>query len=167
MSTTTIAVCPGSYDPVTFGHIDIIERAARIFDEVVVAVAVGSTKKSYMFDSDQRMDMVREACSHVPNARVDGFNSLITDYSRSIGATVLVKGLRAISDFDYEFQMAQINKHLSPDIETVYLAASANFSFISSSGVREIAVWGGNVESWVPANVVEAFARRLAKTDKE
>ena len=123
MSAKRIAVCPGTYDPVTNGHLD--------------------------------------------NIRVEGFNMLVGDFARQCGAAALVKGLRAISDFDYEFQMAQINKRLAPEIETVYLPASAKYSFISSSGVREIAVWGGNVEDWVPANVVAAFAARKVNTDKE
>ena len=167
MSAKRIAVCPGTYDPVTNGHLDIIERAARIFDEVIVAVTIGSTKKTHMFSAEQRMTFVREACSHLDNIRVEGFNMLVGDFARQCGAAALVKGLRAISDFDYEFQMAQINKRLAPEIETVYLPASAKYSFISSSGVREIAVWGGNVEDWVPANVVAAFAARKVNTDKE
>ncbi len=166
MSHHRIAVCPGTYDPVTLGHVDIIERAAKIFDEVIVGVAIGSTKKIHMFSVEERMGFVRDACAHVDNVRVEGFNMLIIEFARQFGAAALVKGLRAISDFDYEFQMAQINKRLAPDIETVYFPASAHFSFISSSGVKEIAVWGGNVEAWVPANVVDAFARRAA-TEKE
>lgn len=162
------AVCPGSYDPVTYGHLDIIERAARIFDEVVVGVVVGSTRKQYMFDADERMGFVRESTAHLDNVRVEGFNMLVTEFARSIGAAALVKGLRAISDFDYEFQMAQINKGLAPEIETVYLPASSKFSFLSSSGVREIAVWGGAVDDWVPPNVAAAFRSRIGTdTEKE
>ena len=161
-----IVVCPGSYDPVTYGHVDIIERAAKLFDEVVVGVVVGSTRKQYMFDADTRMAFVRESTSHLDNVRVEGFNMLVTEFARQIGASALVKGLRAISDFDYEFQMAQMNKGLAPEIETVYLPASAKFSFLSSSGVREIAVWGGAVEDWVPPNVVTAL-RQLAGRDTE
>ena len=161
-----VAVCPGSYDPVTLGHVDIVTRAAGIFDEVVVAVVVGSTRKTYMFDVDERIRLLQESLGHLDNVRVDGFNMLVTEYVRSIGACALVKGLRAISDFDYEFQMAQINKGLAPDIETVYLPASSNYSFLSSSGVREIAAWGGPVDDWVPPAVVEAF-RRVAGTDNE
>jgi pantetheine-phosphate adenylyltransferase len=161
-----VAVCPGSYDPVTYGHLDIIERASGIFDEVVVAVVAGSTRKSYMFEADERIRLLQESVTHLDNVRVDGFNMLITEYVRSIGACALVKGLRAISDFDYEFQMAQINKGLAPEIETVYLPASAKYSFLSSSGVREIAVWGGPVDDWVPPHVVEAF-RRITGTANE
>jgi pantetheine-phosphate adenylyltransferase len=161
MSDRRIAVCPGTYDPVTKGHVDIIERSSRIFDEVIVAVAIGSTRKVHMFNGQERMQMVREACTHLTNIRVEGFNKLIIAFARQFGATALVKGLRAISDFDYEFQMAQINKHLAAEIETVYLPASPQFSFISSSGVREVAAWGGNVEDWVPAHVAEALRQKL------
>lgn len=167
MSTPRIAVCPGTYDPVTNGHVDIIARAAAIFDEVIVGVTIGSTKKTHMFSAEERMTFVREACAHLDNVRVEGFNMLVVEFAREFGACALVKGLRAISDFDYEFQMAQINKGLVPDIETVYLPASAKYSFISSSGVKEIAVWGGSVEGWVPANVIAAFAARRASTEKE
>jgi len=157
-----IAVCPGTYDPVTFGHIDIIERASRLFDEVVVSVTTGSVKKAPLFDADERSELGEASVGHLDNVRVEGFNSLVTEHARSLGATILVKGLRAISDFDYEFQMAQLNRHLAAEIETVYLPASPQFSFISSSGVREVAAWGGSVDDWVPAHVAEALrARRL------
>ena len=160
--THRIAVCPGTYDPVTFGHIDVIERASRLFDEVVVSVTTGSFKKMPMFDADERIAFVEASVAHLPNVRVEGFNTLITEHARSLGASVMVKGLRAISDFDYEFQMAQLNRHLAAEIETVYLPASPQYSFVSSSGVREVAAWGGSVDDWVPAFVAEALrARRL------
>jgi len=161
-----LALCPGSYDPITFGHLDIIERASRLFDEVLVGVVIGSTRKDYMFDTDHRLRLVSDAVAHLDNVRVEGFNMLVTEFARQVGACALVKGLRAISDFDYEFQMAQINKVLAHEIETVYLPASAKYSFISSSGVREIAIWGGSVEDWVPSNVVAAF-RQIAGTHTE
>jgi pantetheine-phosphate adenylyltransferase len=127
---------------------------------------IGSTRKQYMFDADTRVRLVSDAVAHLDNVRVEGFNMLVTEFARQTGACALVKGLRAISDFDYEFQMAQINKVLAHEIETVYLPASAKYSFISSSGVREIAVWGGSVEDWVPPNVVAAF-RQIAGTHTE
>lgn len=161
-----LALCPGSYDPVTYGHLDIIQRISAVFDEVVVGVVMGSTRKRFMFSADDRIAFVRESIAHLDNVRVEGFNMLVTEFARQIGACALVKGLRAISDFDYEFQMAQINKGLAPEIDTVYLPASAKYSFLSSSGVREIAVWGGSVEDWVPPNVVAAF-RRGAGTHTE
>ena len=155
-----IAVCPGTYDPVTFGHIDVIERASRLFDEVVVSVTTGSFKKMPMFDAEERIAFVEASVAHLPNVRVAGFNTLITEHARSLGASVMVKGLRAISDFDYEFQMAQLNRHLAAEIETVYLPASPQYSFVSSSGVREVAAWGGSVDDWVPAFVAEALRAR-------
>lgn len=158
--TRRVAVCPGTYDPVTFGHIDVIARAAGLFDEVVVSVTTGSFKKKPMFDSEERIAFVEQSVAHLPNVRVEGFNCLITEHARSLGATVMVKGLRAISDFDYEFQMAQLNRHLATEIETVYLPASPQYSFVSSSGVREVAAWGGSVDDWVPSFVAEALRAR-------
>jgi len=163
-----IALCPGTYDPITLGHLDVIERAASIFDQVVVGVVIGSTKKVHMFGAEQRIGLATEATAHLDNVQIQGFNMLVIDFARAVGASALVKGLRAISDFDYEFQMAQINKRLAPEIETVYFPASAKYSFISSSGVKEIAVWGSKVDDWVPPNVVTAFAEReAAATEKE
>jgi pantetheine-phosphate adenylyltransferase len=167
VSERRIVLCPGSYDPVTFGHLDIIQRASNLFDEVVVGVVIGSTRKKYMFDTDVRINFVRDAVAHLDNVRVEGFNMLVTEFARQVGASTLMKGLRAISDFDYEFQMAQINKGLAPEIETVYLPASAKYSFLSSSGVREIAVWGGSVDDWVPATVVEAFRHMVGTYHEE
>ena len=155
-----IAVCPGTYDPVTYGHIDIIVRAARLFDEVVVSVTTGSVKKLPLFDAAERIALVEASVVDLDNVRVEGFNSLIIEHARGLGASVMVKGLRAISDFDYEFQMAQLNRHLAPEIETVYLPASPQYSFVSSSGVREVAAWGGSVDDWVPPHVAQALRAR-------
>jgi len=157
-----IAMCPGTYDPVTYGHLDIIERASRLFDEVFVAVTDGSFKKTPMFSTDERVAFVREAAAELglANVRVGGFNCLVTEQARSVGAVAVVKGLRATSDFDYEFQMAQINKHLASEIETVYLPATPKYSFISSSGIREVAAWGGDVEAFVPPTVAQAMRER-------
>jgi pantetheine-phosphate adenylyltransferase len=159
------AICPGTYDPVTFGHLDVIERASRFFDEVIVSVTDGSFKKRPMFSTPERIAFVERGVAHLDNVRVESFNSLVTDHARAVGARVVVKGLRAISDFDYEFQMAQINKHLAPDLETVYLPATPRYSFISSSGVREIAAWGGDVSAWVPEHVAEALGARMAEAN--
>lgn len=161
MSGKRTAICPGTYDPITYGHIDIINRATALFDEVIVSVTGPSLKKQPLFDERERIALVEESFDHLVNVRVESLNSLVTEHARQMGAVVIVKGLRAISDFDYEFQMAQINKHLAAEIETVYLPASPQFSFISSSGVREIAAWGGNVEDWVPAHVAEALRQKL------
>jgi pantetheine-phosphate adenylyltransferase len=163
MSNDTLgrAICPGTYDPVTLGHLDIIERASRIFGEVVVSVTDGSIKKRPMFTTEERIGFVRDAVAHLDNVSVEGFNTLVTEHARKCGAHVVVKGLRAISDFDYEFQMAQINKHLAEEVETIYLPASPRFSFISSSGVREVAAWGGSVDAWVPPAVARALKERM------
>ena len=155
-----LAICPGTYDPITLGHLDIIDRAARIFDSVMVAVTIGGTRKKTMFDADERIAMVTESVSGMSNVRVEGFNCLVSDLAQRVEAAALVKGLRAISDFDYEFQMAQFNRRLAEDVETVYLPASPEYSFISSSGVREIAAWGGAVEDYVPAHVAQALRER-------
>jgi pantetheine-phosphate adenylyltransferase len=162
-----IAICPGTYDPVTFGHLDIIERASRMFTEVIVSVTDGSFKKRPLFSTRERIDFVRRGVGDLDNVRVQGFNSLVTEHARSVGAHVVVKGLRAISDFDYEFQMAQINKHLAGEIETVYLPASPRFSFISSSGVREVAAWGGDVDAWVPPYVADALRDRISRVSND
>jgi pantetheine-phosphate adenylyltransferase len=158
-----LAVCPGTYDPVTYGHIDIVARAARLFDEVVVCVTTGSFKKQPLFNGEERIAMVDASVGHLDNVRVEGFNSLVTEHARTLGACAVVKGLRAISDFDYEFQMAQLNRHLAAEIETIYIPASPQFSFVSSSGIREVAAWGGSVEDWVPAHVAEALRERFAR----
>ena len=157
-----IAVCPGTYDPITLGHIDVIERGAAIFDRLIVGVAERSRKKQPWFSGAERIALAAEAVGHLPNVAVEGFSSLVTEFARATGAVAVIKGLRAISDFDYEFQMAQFNKHLAADIETVYLPASAQYSFLSSSGVREVAAWGGDVDAWVPGNVAAALAERRA-----
>jgi pantetheine-phosphate adenylyltransferase len=157
-----LAICPGTYDPITLGHLDVIERAAGLFDRVIVGVSERSRMKEPWFDGPQRIALAAEAVAHLPNVTVEGFSMLVTEFARHSGAVAIVKGLRAISDFDYEFQMAQFNKHLAADIETVYLPASAQYSFLSSSGVREVAAWGGSVDAWVPRNVASALSERRA-----
>ena len=153
-----IAVCPGSYDPVTNGHLDVISRASVMFDELVVAVVNASARKDKsLFPAEERIRFIEEATAHLPNVRVDTFDVLIVDYARSLGAKAIVKGLRAISDFEYELEMNQLNRHLATDIESVYLMASPQYSFLSSSGVKEIATFGGDISDLVP----EAVARRL------
>jgi pantetheine-phosphate adenylyltransferase len=159
-----IAVCPGSYDPVTNGHLDVIGRAAETFDEIIVAVVNASVRKSRaLFSAEERVGFLESATSHLPNVRVDTFDVLITEYARRVGASAIVKGLRAISDFEYELEMNQLNRHLAGDIESVYLMASPQYSFLSSSGVKEIATFGGNVSDLVPDEVArrlkEAFSR--------
>jgi pantetheine-phosphate adenylyltransferase len=153
-----IAVCPGSYDPITNGHIDVISRAAPMFDELIVAVVNASVRKSKtLFTAEERCEFIEEATSHLPNVRVETFDKLIVDFAREKGAMSIVKGLRAISDFEYELEMNQLNRQLASDIESVYLMASPQYSFLSSSGVKEIAIFGGDVSELVP----EVVARRL------
>ena len=151
------AIYPGTYDPVTNGHVDIIRRAASIFDRVVVGVVRHPTHKEPTFSIDERVAFLRDALQDVANVEVDVFAELVVDFARRWEAKAIVKGLRVISDFEWEFQMNQLNRHLAPDIETVYVMASPQFSFVSSSGVKEIASFGGNVDGLVPAAVARRF----------
>lgn len=159
-----IAVCPGSYDPITIGHLDVISRAAEIFDELIVSVVNASVRKDrVLFPAEERVRFIEHATAHLPNVRVETFDILIVDYARRVGATAIVKGLRAISDFEYELEMNQLNRHLAGDIESVYLMASPQYSFLSSSGVKEIATFGGDVSDLVPDEVAERLKEALAR----
>ena len=153
------AICPGSYDPVTNGHLDVIARASGIFDRVVVGVVGNPHHKQPMFSLDERVAFLREALHDLDNVEVDVFSELVVDFARKWEAKVIVKGLRVISDFEWEFQMNQLNRTLAPEVETVYVMASPQVSFVSSSGVKEIAAFGGDVSALVPPPV----ARRLAE----
>ena len=155
------AVCPGSFDPVTHGHLDIVGRAAQLFDEVVVAVGVNASKKR-LFSPDERMAMLRRACEPWDNVRVDSFAGLLTDFCREHDVHAIVKGLRAVSDFDYELQMAQMNASLA-DVETVFVPTSPEWSFLASSLVKEVAMFGGDVSALVPPHVLERLGPRLAE----
>jgi pantetheine-phosphate adenylyltransferase len=147
------AIYPGTYDPVTNGHVDVIVRAARIFDRVVVGVVDNPHHKRPMFPVPERVEFVKQALEGVDNVDVDVFKELVVDFARRWDAKVIVKGLRVVSDFEWEFQMNQLNRTLAPEIETVYVMASPQVSFVSSSGVKEIASFGGNVEELVPRQV--------------
>jgi pantetheine-phosphate adenylyltransferase len=151
------AICPGSYDPVTNGHIDVIERAAEIFDRVVVGVVGAPQHKAPMFSLDERVGFLRAALSNHNNVEVDVFSELVVEFARKWDAKVIVKGLRVISDFEWEFQMNQLNRTLAPEVETVYVMASPQVSFVSSSGVKEIASFGGSVDELVPESVARRF----------
>jgi pantetheine-phosphate adenylyltransferase len=151
------AIYPGTYDPVTNGHIDVIVRAAGIFDRVVVGVVGMPQHKQPMFSLEERVGFLRDSLGELENVEVDVFSELVVDFARKWDAKVIVKGLRVISDFEWEFQMNQLNRTLAPDVETVYVMASPQVSFVSSSGVKEIASFGGKVEELVP----EAVARRF------
>ena len=153
------AICPGSYDPVTMGHVDVISRAASIFDRVVVGVVASPRHKTPLFSIEDRVEFLKEAVGDLDNVEVDVFSELVVELERRWQAKAIVKGLRVISDFEWETQMNQLNRHLAPEIETVYVMASAAVSFVSSSGVKEIAAFGGKVDELVPDSV----ARRLAE----
>ncbi len=151
------AICPGSYDPVTFGHIDIITRAAAIFDRVVVGVVGNPHHKATMFHLDERVEFLRDALGELANVEVDVFSELVVEFARRWGAKTMVKGLRVISDFEWEFQMNHLNRTLAPEVETVYVMSRPQYSFVSSSGVKEIASFGGNVDELVPEPVARRF----------
>ena len=155
------AVCPGSFDPVTLGHLDIVERASAIYDEVTVAVLVNK-KKSSLFTVEERMDLLRQVTASYGNVKVDSFHGLLVDYCRTKQIPVIVKGLRAISDFDYELQMAQMNHGLA-GVETLFMTTNPLFSFLSSSLVKEVATYGGDVSGLVPPLVHASLTERLAK----
>jgi pantetheine-phosphate adenylyltransferase len=157
-------VCPGSYDPVTNGHLDIIGRAARVFDKVIVGVVGDQVRKQPpLFSAEERKAMLEEAISDLPNVEVEIFRELLVAFAHRTGATAVVKGLRAISDFEYEFEMAQLNRMLDSEIESIYIIASPNYSCLSSTGVKEMATFGGDVSELVPAPVAAALSERLAK----
>jgi pantetheine-phosphate adenylyltransferase len=151
------AIYPGSYDPVTFGHVDVITRAAGIFDRVVVGVVGNPQHKTPMFSLDERVAFLKDALAELGNVEVDVFSELVVEFARKWNARIIVKGLRVISDFEWEFQMNQLNRTLAPEVETVYVMASPQVSFVSSSGVKEIAAFGGNVDELVPQAVARRF----------
>lgn len=159
-----VAVCPGSYDPVTNGHLDVIGRAAKVFDKVVVGVVNQPVRKAKtLFTADERRQFLEEATADLENVQIEVFSNLLVEFAKEQGASAMVKGLRAISDFEYEFEMNQLNRKLAPDIESMYIFASANYSFLSSTGVKEMATFGGDVGDLVPAPVARALAERLTR----
>jgi pantetheine-phosphate adenylyltransferase len=153
-------VCPGSFDPITFGHLDIVERASSIFDEVVIAVMVNKTKQT-LFTVGERIEMTKEVTSKYPNVKVDSWSGLLVDYCKENEISIIVKGLRAVTDFDYELQMSQINLQLQ-GVETLFISTAPAHSFLSSSLVKEIASHGGDVSSYIPAILLERLKDRLA-----
>jgi pantetheine-phosphate adenylyltransferase len=159
-----IAVCPGSYDPITFGHVDVITRAAAMFDRVIVAVVnLPMRKGKTLFTAEERVAFVRNATATLGNVDVEPFATLVVEFARQRGAKAIVKGLRAISDFEYELEMNQLNRQLASDIESVYLMASPQYSFLSSSGVKEIATFGGDVSDLVPEGVARRLQEAIAR----
>jgi pantetheine-phosphate adenylyltransferase len=160
MTTERIAVYPGTFDPITNGHTDLVARAARVFPKVIVAIAESPHKKP-LFSLDERISLSRKQLAHLPNVEVVGFNSLLAEFVQQIGATIIIRGLRAVSDFEYEFQLASMNRHLAPRVETLFLTPDEEFSFISSSLVKEIARLDGDVSEFVAAEVQQAMRQRF------
>ncbi|UJA19903.1 pantetheine-phosphate adenylyltransferase [Thermoleophilia bacterium SCSIO 60948] len=161
-----IAVCPGSYDPVTNGHVDVIRRSSKLFDRLIVAVVgQGIRKSKTLFDVEERVGFLEAAIADagLTNVEVRPFRNLIVDFAREVGATSIVKGLRAISDFEYEFEMNQLNRKLAPEIESFYVFASSDYSFLSSTGVKEMATFGGDVSDLVPQAVAGALVERVQR----
>jgi pantetheine-phosphate adenylyltransferase len=159
-----IAVCPGSYDPITNGHLDVIARAAGMYDEVVVAVVnLPIRKGKTLFDISERLAFIDDATRDLGNVRAEPFDTLVVDFARRVGAKAIVKGLRAISDFEYELEMNQLNRRQAPEIESLYLMASPQYSFLSSSGVKELATFGGSIDELVPARVAARLQEELAR----
>ncbi len=151
----SVAICPGSFDPITLGHLNIIRRTAQIFDRVIVCVMHNPTKTNPMFSVEEKVDMVRRAVSRYPNVAVDSSTGLLAEYAKQYQGAVVVKGLRAASDFEYEFQMNLINKKINPDLETMFLTASEKYTFLSSSVVREMALFGADLTGLVPNEIID------------
>ena len=163
-SSKGTAVCPGTYDPVTLGHVDIIKRTSQVFEKVIVAVVNAPVRKQKtLFDIEERIDFLREATGEIPNVQVKPFDTLIVEFAREHGASAIVKGLRAISDFEYEMEMNQLNRKMAPDIESMYLMSSAQYSFLSSSGVKELAMFGGDLTALVPERVAARLQEALKR----
>jgi pantetheine-phosphate adenylyltransferase len=157
-----VVVCPGTYDPVTNGHVDIITRTSKVFERVVVGVVNNPIRKEKtLFNAEERRDFIEQATAKLGNVEVQIFSNLLVEFARELGAAAIVKGLRAISDFEYEFEMAQLNRKLDPNVESIYVTASPDYSFLSSTGVKEMATFGGDVSDLVPAPVAAAMADRL------
>lgn len=147
------AIYPGSFDPMTFGHLDIIERSSKIFDEVVIGILNNSAKKS-LFSVEERVEIARDLTKQYGNVTVDSFDGLMVDYAKSIGANIVIRGLRAVTDFDYEIQIAQTNKVQYPELETIFMTTALNYSYLSSTIVREFASYGGDISRFVPAEII-------------
>jgi pantetheine-phosphate adenylyltransferase len=159
-----IAICPGSYDPITNGHLDVIARSAHLFDEVIVGIVNHPVRKGKtLFSTEERIAFIEEATAALPNVRTEAFDTLLVDFAQRVGAKSIVKGLRAISDFEYEFEMNQLNRLQAPDVDTLYLMASPQYSFLSSSGVKELAIFDGAVHELVPERVARRLKEELAR----
>ncbi len=159
-----LAICPGSFDPVTNGHLDVIQRASHLFDKVVVLVAVNADKYG-VFTAEERCVLLRRATAHLPNVEVDSYDGLLADYARERNAAAIVKGLRAMSDFEYEFQMALTNRKLNDQVETVFLTTSTEYMYLSSSLVKEVARLGGDISEFVPSCVANEIVNKFERND--
>lgn len=157
-----IAVCPGSFDPITKGHLDIIKRASLLFDKVIVVV-LQNPAKTTTFTAQERVDFIRRATAQLPNVEADSFDGLLVNYMERVGAIAIVKGLRAVSDFEYEFQMSLTNRRLNPDIDTVFLNTAQEYLYLSSSMVKQIAAFGGEIKDFIPEPIFEDINNRLQK----
>jgi pantetheine-phosphate adenylyltransferase len=164
--TRLTAVYPGTFDPFTLGHVDLMRRASRLFERLIVAVAVGHHKRT-MFSIDERLEMARELAAQHPNVEVHAFRGLLRDFVVNNGGKVVVRGLRAVSDFEYEFQMAGMNRQLMPEVETLFLTPSDQYQFVSGTFVREIAMLGGDVSKFVAPSVLQRLQERVARKDPE
>ncbi|ERK58929.1 pantetheine-phosphate adenylyltransferase [Gemella bergeri ATCC 700627] len=159
-----IAIVPGSFDPITYGHIDIIKRSVELFDEVIVAILVNPDKK-YLFTLEERFEMIERSIKNIKNVRVDSFSGLLVNYAKSVGSNVIVRGLRAVSDFEYEMQLTFMNKALDENIETFYMMASKQYSFISSSIVKGVSGFGADLSKFVPKNVEEKLEMKMKERE--
>lgn len=158
-----IALYPGTFDPVTYGHLDIIERASKLFDELIVAVAEGP-QKGPLFSLEERVLFMKEGCRDITDVRVDSFSNLLMDYAKQVGAHVIIRGMRAVSDFEYEFQMALMNRTLDPDVETIFMVPGDAYTFLSSRIVKEVAIYGGRVDTLVPPIVQQALEQKFPQS---
>jgi pantetheine-phosphate adenylyltransferase len=159
-----IAICPGTFDPVTYGHLDVIGRASAMYDKVIVGIVNLPWRKGQtLFSAEERIGFLENATSDLPNVAIETFSNLLVDFAREKKAMAIIKGLRAISDFEYELEMNQLNRRQAPDIESVYLMASPKYSFLRSSGVKELATFGGDIDDLVPVEVAEALKERVGR----
>lgn len=156
-----VCIYPGTFDPITHGHLDVLERACRIFDQVIVAIAENRDKKPF-FSADERLQLVNENLANFPSAKAMVFNGLLIDFAKEQEASVIIRGLRAVSDFEFEFQMANMNRHINPEIETILVMTKEGYNYTSSTLVKQVAEFGADVSEFVPANVFEALKKRLA-----
>ena len=160
-ATDTVAICPGSFDPITVGHLDIITRTAKMFSRVIVVVMTNAKKKNGLFTPQERMELIRRCTGRLPNVEVDYFGGLLADYAKAQGAAAIVKGLRVLSDYEDEFKQALTNKKLAPEVETIFLVTNTEYMFLSSSVVKEVGSLGGDIEDFVPPEIKEDIIKRI------